>query len=149
MADVIHRTTLQQRFSVNTPSFPTVDWIINPDLDALSGVEKKYWKVVGDTVVEMTQGEKDALDAAALAAAKTVKIDAINKTTAFSALNSMVGFEAGVDENEFSSTYMISFRDGVIAGKTLLSQIAAAKDQAELDAIVDNRDTGSIEGKGN
>ena len=71
MADVIHRTTLEQQFSVNTAVFSPATWIINPDLSALSGVEKKYWKIVGDTVVEMTQPEKDAVDTADLPGVKT------------------------------------------------------------------------------
>ena len=69
MADVINRTTLELLKSQNTPDFPVADWIINPDLSALAGVPTKYWKVVGDTVIEMTQTEKDAVDAAAAAAA--------------------------------------------------------------------------------
>ncbi|MBT8428494.1 MAG: hypothetical protein KJN79_01140 [Gammaproteobacteria bacterium] len=59
---------MQYLQSVNTPDYPVLDWIINPDLSALTGVPQKYWKVVGDTVVEMTQGEKDAADAALAAA---------------------------------------------------------------------------------
>lgn len=73
MADAIHRTTLQQVSSVNTPDYDPGDWIINPDLSAVSGVLKKYWKIVGDTVVEMNQTEKDAVDAQELADAKTAR----------------------------------------------------------------------------
>ncbi len=69
MADVINRTTLEFLKSQHTPDFPVADWIINPDLSALSGVPAKYWKIVADTVVEMTQTEKDAVDAAAAVAA--------------------------------------------------------------------------------
>lgn len=71
MADVVNRTTVQYLRSVNTPDYPTGSWIINPDLSALASVPEKYWKVVGDTVVEMTAGEKAAVDAAAIAAAPT------------------------------------------------------------------------------
>ncbi len=68
MADVVNRTTVEYLRSVNTPDYPTADWLINPDLSALAAVEQKYWKVVGETVVEMTQPEKDAVDAAEAAA---------------------------------------------------------------------------------
>lgn len=61
-ADVIHRTTLEQRFSVHTPDFSSVDWIAAPDLSALSGVPKKYWKIVGDSVLEMNASEKTTAD---------------------------------------------------------------------------------------
>ena len=47
---------------MNTPDFPTAQWIINPDLSALTNVPTKYWKIVGDTVVEMNSGEKAAVD---------------------------------------------------------------------------------------
>lgn len=79
MADVIHRTdrdasgALLQLYSVNTPDYSVVNWIINPDLSALGSVPKYYWKTVGDTVVEMTQGEKDVVDASRLSAAKTLR----------------------------------------------------------------------------
>ena len=69
MSDVIHRTTLELKLSVNTQDFPTGTWIINPDLSALGGVAEKYWKIVVDAVLEMTQVEKDAVDAAETQAA--------------------------------------------------------------------------------
>lgn len=82
MANVIHRTQrdaggcLLYRTSIHTPDYSTDNWVINPDLSGLGGVDCKYWKVVGDAVVEMNQTEKDAVDAAELAAAKTQrKID--------------------------------------------------------------------------
>lgn len=68
MANVIHRTTFEYRESVNSPDYPEVDWLHDPDVSALASVERKYWKVVGDTVVEMSQAEKDAVDAAIAAA---------------------------------------------------------------------------------
>lgn len=64
MASVLNRTTKQYLRSVNTPDYPTAEWIINPDVSALAGVPVKYWKVSGDSVTEMTQAEKDAVDAA-------------------------------------------------------------------------------------
>lgn len=67
MADVLNRTTKVYLRSVNTPDYPTESWIINPDLSGVSGVLQKYWKIVGDTVVEMTQPEKDAVDEAEIA----------------------------------------------------------------------------------
>jgi len=72
MATVINRTTLELRFSAHTPDFPTGSWIINPNLTALLGIVlQKYWKIVGDTVVEQTAGEKTTTDADILAAENT------------------------------------------------------------------------------
>jgi len=63
MSSVIHRTTLDYLTSVNTPEYPETDWIINPDVSAVTDVPRKYWKLDGDRVIEMTQSEKDAVDA--------------------------------------------------------------------------------------
>ena len=62
MADVVNRLTKQLLLSVNTPDYPTVEWIINPDLSAVAAVPWRYWKIVGDQVVEMTPEEKAIVD---------------------------------------------------------------------------------------
>jgi hypothetical protein len=66
MGAVLNKTTMEYRTSVNTPSYSEDTWLINPDLSAVNGVEKKYWKIEGDpeVVVEMSQAEKDIVDAA-------------------------------------------------------------------------------------
>lgn len=64
MATVINRTTYEVLYSVNTPDYPVESWLINPDLSGVSGAPEKYWKVVDDSVVEMTQEEKDAVNLA-------------------------------------------------------------------------------------
>lgn len=69
MARVIKRTPdslgiYEYRISVHTPDYPSGTWLIDPNLTGVSGVDQKYWKVSGDSVVEMSQGEKDAVDAA-------------------------------------------------------------------------------------
>jgi len=46
------------------------DWIYDPDMSAVTGVSSVYWTIIGDTVSEMSQSEKDAVDAANLAAAR-------------------------------------------------------------------------------
>lgn len=70
MAAVLHRVTKQYLPSANTPDYPTQDWIINPNLSAVIGFDSRYWKINGDTVSLMTQGERDAVDAASLATAR-------------------------------------------------------------------------------
>lgn len=68
MASVLNRNTMQYLRSVNAPEYPAEDWIINPDLSAVAGVDRKYWKISGDAVSEMSQAEQDAVDAAEVAA---------------------------------------------------------------------------------
>jgi hypothetical protein len=64
--------TPQYLTSVNTQDYSSdPDAIINPDVSALTAVAVKYWKRSGDLVLEMTAGEKDAVDAAAAAALTT------------------------------------------------------------------------------
>lgn len=71
MSDVINRTAIPVVYLVSVPTrkHPSAQWIINPDLSLLLNiVPQKYWKVVVDDVFEMTQPEKDAVDAAELVA---------------------------------------------------------------------------------
>lgn len=76
MANVLNRTTLQYLRSVHTPNYPALDWVINPDLTPVVGVPQKYWKLTGDILSEMTQPEKDAVDAAEAAAVLLTSADA-------------------------------------------------------------------------
>jgi len=81
MADAINRATFVQRFSVNTPDFPTNDWVINPDMSPVTGVPKKYWKLTGDVLSEMSQAEKDQVDSDNLGSYKLSKIKSIDNRT--------------------------------------------------------------------
>ena len=62
--DVLNRTTKAYRRSVNTPDFPTVDWIHSPDMSAVTGWDSKYWIITGDIVTLMDLAARDAVDAA-------------------------------------------------------------------------------------
>lgn len=63
------------------------DAIINPDVLAIQSVPLKYWKRSGDTIVEMTQAEKDAITAEELlnrkAQADNFNVSLKNVFTAF------------------------------------------------------------------
>ena len=70
MATVLNRTTglavpyrKDLRRSVNTPDFPTADWIVNPDLSAVAGFDSVYWDITADTVTLVDQATRDARDA--------------------------------------------------------------------------------------
>lgn len=66
MASALNRTTKQFYGSVNTPDFSVDIWIINPDMTPVAGFPSKYWIITGDVVSLMTQGQRDAVDDAAL-----------------------------------------------------------------------------------
>jgi len=61
MSTVINKDKLEIRRSVHTPDYSGKDdWLINPKLPDCS---KKYWKVAGANVTEMTSEEKSVKDA--------------------------------------------------------------------------------------
>jgi hypothetical protein len=67
MASVLNRTTKEFRGSVNTPDYDPADWIINPDLSAVSGEPNKYWIIDppgSDTVRLATPAEQAIIDQA-------------------------------------------------------------------------------------
>lgn len=81
MSDAIHRTTLQYITSVNTPDYPTADWIINPDLSAVVGQPRKYWKINGNSVQLMNTPEQAAADAAIALAIEDEEVNALDNST--------------------------------------------------------------------
>ena len=78
MGDYLHRTTkvYRQSISPNELPEPLANYIEDPDLSAVVGVSSMYWIITGDVITEMSQGEKDALDAFLLSAARDAEIQA-------------------------------------------------------------------------
>ena len=58
MSSVVNKTTFQYIQYVNTPDYDPTDWLINPDLSAVAGLDPMYWKVVAGAVVPMTGPEQ-------------------------------------------------------------------------------------------
>lgn len=59
MSTVVNKTTFQVIPLANTPDYDPIDWLINPVFPQCAS---KYWKLVGETLEEMTQLEKDEVD---------------------------------------------------------------------------------------
>lgn len=80
--------TPQYLQSVNTPDYEgDPDVIVEPDISSVSSVPLKYWKRVGDAIVEMSQAEKDAIAATELLAKKAVADNyGVDMKTALTAL---------------------------------------------------------------
>jgi hypothetical protein len=79
VANVLNRTTKQYIASANTVEYPVESWIINPDLSAVIGFDSKYWTITGDVVSLLSQAERDALDAAALGAARDARANRLDQ----------------------------------------------------------------------
>jgi hypothetical protein len=78
MSTVLNRTTRQLIVSANTPDYPLAQWIIEPNLSAVVGFGSKYWVITGDAVTLMSQAQRDAVDAADLAAARDAVVSALD-----------------------------------------------------------------------
>lgn len=79
MATVLNRTTKQLIPSANTVEYPVIDWIIEPDLSAVTGFASKYWTISGDVVSLLDQAGRNAIDAAELNAARDATAAALDK----------------------------------------------------------------------
>lgn len=80
MASVLNRTTKQYLTSVNTPDYPTQDWIIDPDLSAVTSFASIYWIITGDVVTLMDQAQRDAVDATILEAQRDSTVNELDAT---------------------------------------------------------------------
>jgi len=81
MASLVNTTTLAIVRSVNTPEY-TAPWTVisEANADSWSEITQRYRKWVTDHVEEMTQGEKDAVDAAALTARRDAAAAQLQQT---------------------------------------------------------------------
>ena len=69
MPNYLHRTSKQYLTSRSPADLiePVGNYIQDPDLTAVVGFPSIYWTITGDIVTLMTQGQRDAVDAAILA----------------------------------------------------------------------------------
>lgn len=70
MSTVVHKTTLEVLYSVNTPDYQTGEWLINPDIP---DAPKRHWKVVGENLELKTTEEQVVADAEYLEEYKDTK----------------------------------------------------------------------------
>lgn len=139
MSNVLHRISKQYRPSVNTPDFPEEDWIINPDLSSVENVLVKYWKITSDVVSEMSQAEKDLVDASLLPNAKTRKHQQIKGRSIQLVIEALADLGPGGNLGEFQSNLNSVLRGKSQAAKVLKDQIDSASTLTELESISDDR----------
>lgn len=111
MSDVVHRTTLEFRRSVNNTDFPEPEWKWSPDMSAVAGVPTHHqkWDAVAERPVPKSQAGKDAADASRDTAAK----------------------DSSVARLENDAVLMAAFR--VIRGNGITDAAFLAQVRAELD----------------
>ena len=136
MGNVLNRTTKEYRESVNTPDFPVEDWLHNPDLSSVDGVDRDWWVVDGSSVREATTQEKDA---------NLTAYKAKVKAFGYHQLSTYLGDETQemdriygqghVATNAYLQPYM-DWRDTVYQGvATLATALNNATDVATVDGI--------------
>lgn len=79
MSIAINRNTKKILNNIYTGFLNPVEWLINPDLSAVSNLKQKYWKLVGDSVVAMNDTEKAQADIDELNDIKNIKINKVVK----------------------------------------------------------------------
>ena len=107
MPNYLHRTTKQYLRSVSPASLPepVENYIFMPDLSAVEGVPNRYWKITGDVVNEMTQGEKDTVDMQALNDSRDAIIAEIdNLESIIRALTKILVSEINILRQQFNAT---------------------------------------------
>jgi hypothetical protein len=77
MANVLNKSTFEYKKSVNTTEYLDGNWLINPDLSEVEGVETRFWKLVDSNVVEMTEEEKESVINSNIEIVKQTKIAAL------------------------------------------------------------------------
>ena len=127
MATVLNRTTKQLILSANTPEYPVIDWIVNPDLSAVTGQPTKYWSISGDTVSLLNQAGRDAVDAALLAAARDATSTAMNAVEGLERALALVLLDE-LNLHASTTTAILNAVDGAATLAALKTAIAAIAD---------------------
>ena len=147
MSDVIHRTTLEYRQSVNTPDYNAAQWIINPELP---DCPQELWEVSGDEVVEMSQSDQAIYYAQKLQDAKTAKKSEV-RDTLYAALQQLgydpfllvyatdIKNEAAINGDLERASYVGQLRTWIDEGVDILDAVWASIDtcgtEQEVEAV--------------
>jgi hypothetical protein len=85
MANVLNRKTKLYLESVNTPEYDPAEWLINPDVSALSDIPSSFWEITeDDQVIACSENNRIAYQIQApfqgltLEAAIRLKMDMVN-----------------------------------------------------------------------
>ena len=135
MPNYLHRTTKQYLQSVSPASLsePAANYIFMPDLSAVVGVPVIYWVITGDVVSEMSQAEKDAVDAARLSNSRdsAIQEQIDNQEAVLRQLAKMMVSELNILRQQINTTTAesIDLTNTALADRT----IAQVKNQLRSD----------------
>jgi hypothetical protein len=79
--NAIHRTTLQPVSAVDPNTLDGAVYLLYPDLNIVNNVDRAYWKIVNDQLVEMDTYEKSVVDQARLPELKLAKAEEVDRRT--------------------------------------------------------------------
>ena len=152
MSDVIHRTTLENRQSVNTPDYDAAQWIINPELP---DCPQELWEESGDEVVEMSQSDQAIYYAQKLQDAKTAKKSEV-RDTLYAALQQLgydpfllvyatdIKNEAAINGDLERASYVGQLRTWIDEGVDILDAVWSSIDscgtEQEVESVTINLD---------
>lgn len=93
MASILHRVDKTFIDNIKQESADLADpaeWIKNPDMSAVLGIEPKYWKITGDLVEAMNQTEMDAADLAILEAQRDALAELLESVESYERAFAMI-----------------------------------------------------------
>ena len=70
MSTVVNRVSFEVIHDANTPDYDPASWLVNPNMSAVQGVDKKYWFVRGNELHAMEPEARVKIDDADLAGTK-------------------------------------------------------------------------------
>lgn len=123
MANVLHKITKQYLNSVNTPDYPTSEWLINP---VLPNCDSKFWVIEDGTIREMTQSEKGNL---AYTTESTIYLIAEKKL-----MNNINGKDYETDSNAVINPVMpeCEFKHTKVVNGIVVEMNQSEKDEVDL-----------------
>lgn len=81
MSTVVNKRSFEVIEHANTPEYDPAEWLINPDLSRVRGVDKKYWYIKDGQLHEMDADLKRKLDDASLGEIKAKAIQQVEEET--------------------------------------------------------------------
>lgn len=144
MPNYLHRTTKAYQVSVSTADLPepVANYIQDPDVTVVAGFATKYWTITGDVVTLMTQGERDAVDAA-IAAQQVLdrRAGAVAEPDQSKSFQLRELFEVFNKRDNFLVNRIVELQDALDAMKASVGNAASLRDAIPASFLATNTRT--------